>query len=245
MIQKLAIGLADPKNLPRLVRTDDAVVVVDLFRATSTIQILVDKDCEVIPLASLEENYSTSKCNADRIRIGEWQGKQPPGFFADNSPSKVLVANISGKAIEFLSSNGSGAILAAQSASLVICACLFNAGAVIEAILKVGGQWWFCPAGCRGEQRIEDDYVCACLAYSLLGYGAVLQPDIQQLVADLAEIDPSTLRNNPGAQFLLQIGAMQDLDFILHSDYQSSLVPVLNGGKLSGMTVERIHRANV
>ena len=246
MIQHLRIDLADPTDLAQCLQTGDSVVVVDLFRATSTIQILVDRRCEVVPLASIADIDNHNFENRNLLRVGEWRGTHLKGSFADNSPTEMLRADIAGKTIDFLSSNGTGAILAAKSAALVICSSLFNEKAVAEVILKRKGRWWLCPAGCRGDRRIEDDYVCACIGDALVRQGIAPQTRLKNLMTELDNVDRSTLLNGPGAQFLIKTGAVPDLDFILGGNYQSKLVPRLTStNSLIGTYIEEFVEADV
>lgn len=242
--QSLWVNLADPDDLKHCIQAGDTVVVVDLFRATSTIQILIDKGCTVIPMASILDADPVNSHGF--LRIGEWHGLRPGGFFADNSPTEILEKNISGRTVEFLSSNGSGAIIAASAASRVICANLFNEKAVITKIITSKGRWWLCPAGCRGDRRIEDDYVCARLGRILTDQGFILQPRLTQLITQLGYVDVSVLLDSPGALFLRRTDAMKDLDFILHSGYQSHFLPTLIEGKLyRNFDIERVVNRSV
>src|SRR5215217_9153006 len=72
-------------------RAGSAVVVVDAFRASTTIAVLVSKGARVIPVASIEEAASAET----NFRIGERGGAKVAGFDFGNSPTEILVSEIS------------------------------------------------------------------------------------------------------------------------------------------------------
>jgi 2-phosphosulfolactate phosphatase len=71
-------------------RDGAAVVVVDAFRASTTIAVLVSKGARVVPVASIEEATSVS---AD-FRIGERGSAKVAGFDFGNSPKEILDSDI-------------------------------------------------------------------------------------------------------------------------------------------------------
>jgi phosphosulfolactate phosphohydrolase-like enzyme len=130
-----------------------------------------------------------------------------------------------------VSSNGSGAILAASGASLVACASLLNEPAAAALMMDSGiDRWWLVPAGARGQRRIEDDYVCARLARSLAGRGAQLGSAAQRLCRACDGLTIADIAGAPGARWVIEHVGPQDVEFILNGDYSSTLVPVLREG---------------
>src|SRR3712207_7900289 len=67
-------------------REGAAVVVVDAFRASTTISVLVSKGARVVPVASIEE--AASYAGAD-YRIGERGSAKVHGFDFGNSPTEI------------------------------------------------------------------------------------------------------------------------------------------------------------
>jgi 2-phosphosulfolactate phosphatase len=72
-------------------REGAAVVVVDAFRASTTIAVLVRKGARMIPVASIEEAAVYS--GAD-YRIGERGSVKARGFDFGNSPTEVEEAEL-------------------------------------------------------------------------------------------------------------------------------------------------------
>lgn len=218
---------------------DCGVVVVDLFRATSTIQILIDSGCTV-RLLDRPPRLSTRPPGIDR-RIGEWAGRLPTGMDCGNSPVQVKDLGLEGEAVEFLSSNGAGVILSMSPAGCVICASLFNVAAIVRFVQESKlTDWWLVPAGSRGTRHIEDDYVCARIARDLSISGFKLTRRLRAVVEDLAEMPVDHLLTGRGAQLVLEREGPRDLEFILHSGYRSPRIPLLQGDTLvSVLTSDR------
>ena len=70
----------------RAARNGAAVVVVDTFRASTTISVLVEKGIRVVPVASIEE--AASYPGAD-YRMGERGSEKIQGFDFGNSPTEL------------------------------------------------------------------------------------------------------------------------------------------------------------
>lgn len=67
-------------------REGAAVVVVDAFRASTTISVLVSKGARVVPVASIEEAASYAGAY---YRIGERGSAKVHGFDFGNSPTEI------------------------------------------------------------------------------------------------------------------------------------------------------------
>src|SRR5215212_1363282 len=74
-------------------REGAAVVIVDAFRASTTIAVLVSRGALVVPLASIEE--AATYPGAD-YRIGERGGAKVQGFDFGNSPTEIGAAGLKG-----------------------------------------------------------------------------------------------------------------------------------------------------
>ncbi len=67
-------------------RAGSVVIVVDAFRMSTTIAVLVSKGARVVPVASVEEASSAET----RFRIGERGSAKVAGFDFGNSPTEIL-----------------------------------------------------------------------------------------------------------------------------------------------------------
>ena len=86
------------------------VVVIDVLRATSTINTLLFLGADhVKPIGSLEECKNLK--DHDYIIMAERLGKKVDGFDYGNSPTKLREKDIRGKKVAIATSNGSKAII--------------------------------------------------------------------------------------------------------------------------------------
>ncbi|MFF0452886.1 2-phosphosulfolactate phosphatase [Nocardia africana] len=199
-------------------------IVIDLFRATSTLQILVDSGHEVTIAATPGE--ANTKLRDGWRGVGEWHGETPTGFVSGNSPRLARHLQQVGPPIVFLSSNGAGAIrAAARNAAHVLLGNLWNISMLADIVMTVSGLWLLVPAGLRGQRSAEDDLMCSMLAAEI-GV-AVTGLSSTGSVTDLKGYAENHLPHD------LEVRA--DIDFILSSSYKPSRIPVYRDGLIVGL----------
>lgn len=222
------LELCDPSELepPGDGEPVTGVVVVDLFRATSTLRSLVEHGHETEILATPEQ--AAEALRRGRRCLGEWHGAVLDGFVCGNSPTRVRDLPVTGAPLSFLSSNGARALTqAARVADTVLTADLGNLDALAATVAR-GGRWLCVPAGCRGERRTEDDFVCVELARRLPG---AVGPRLARLCGTLDGVTVDDLAHGPSAEWLVrheQTGA-DDLAFILAQRPDSPVLPYYDG----------------
>ena len=126
-------------------RAGFAIVVVDAFRVSVTIALLISKGARVVPVVSIEEAASAE---AD-LRVGERGSAKVAGFDFGNSPTEILDAEIPSSSTVALSTNGTRVLEAAGGASYIFVGSFVNATALvgeisedhIERVTVVGCDW--------------------------------------------------------------------------------------------------------
>jgi 2-phosphosulfolactate phosphatase len=119
---------------------EGAVVVVDAFRASTPIAVLVGKGARVIPVVSIEEAISFA--GAD-YRIGERGGARVAGFDFGNSPTQVEGLELgSGVTVVLSTTNGTRVTEAARGVSAILTGAFVNARAVAEDLMT--GDYGVC-----------------------------------------------------------------------------------------------------
>lgn len=99
--------------------SDKIVVVIDVFRATSTIaSILENRADAVIPVDDVEKSKSFE--GADIILAAERNGEKPEGFLYGNSPFDYPPDVVEDKTVVFTTTNGTKAIEMASGNCLAI-----------------------------------------------------------------------------------------------------------------------------
>lgn len=128
---------------PRLLElydvTDSIVVVIDVFRATSTIATaLYNGAARVIPVASVETCIETGNATPNSITAGERDGKIIPGLQYGNSPAEYPRSFIEGKTLVLTTTNGTKLLHMAlqKGASEIITGSFPNLGAVCDHLVQ-------------------------------------------------------------------------------------------------------------
>ena len=168
-------------------RSGSVVVVVDAFRASTTIAVLVSKGARVVPVASIEHAYSYP--GAD-FRIGERGSDKVAGFDFGNSPTEVLEAEVPPDSTVSLSStNGTRVVEAAGGAPAILTGAFVNAGALAEALageLAAGahGAEEVVVVGCgwEGRRASEDEAAAGAILDRLRVRGVELDRRARRVV---------------------------------------------------------------
>jgi 2-phosphosulfolactate phosphatase len=214
-------------------RTGAVVVVVDAFRASTTIAVLVSKGAMVFPVASIEEAASAGT----DFRIGERGSAMVAGFDFGNSPTEILASEIPPDSTVALSTtNGTRIVEAAAGARLILTGAFVNAqslanflsdGTYDDAVMAVIGCGW------EGRRASEDEVAAGAILHRLESRGAELDERARHVAERYLSRSTSTLRGNSAARRLKRLGYERDLEFCLAED-TVPVVPRLVGGAFVG-----------
>ncbi len=225
MIARYAGGATGARSAAR---AGSSIVVVDAFRASTTISVLVSKGAEVRPVASLEEAYAAE---AD-FRIGERGSVKVSGFDFGNSPTEVRAAEIKpGSTVALSTTNGTRVIEAAAGAPHILTGAFVNATAISEELAVADGHKEVVVVGCgwEGRRASEDEAAAGAILHRLQLRGARLDERARRVVERYLNRTRNDLRDNSAARRLKRVGYEADLDFCLSEDILD-VVPRLLGG---------------
>jgi 2-phosphosulfolactate phosphatase len=229
----LATYTAGESGARRAARDGAAVVVVDVFRASTTIAVLVRKGVRVIPVASVEE--AAAHAGAD-YRIGERGGAKLSGFDFGNSPTEVEESKfISGATVVLTTTNGTRIIEAAHDAPVILAGAFVNANAVADELATgvYGTRVAIIGCGWQGRRASEDESAAGAILHRLKEKGAELDERAERVV-DLYLTRPErSLRRNSAARRLVRLGYGKDLDFCL-AENTVPIIPHLVGEAFIG-----------
>lgn len=220
------------KGARRAAREGAAVVVVDAYRASTTIAVLVHKGAEVIPVASIEE---AARLPGVDYRIGERGSAKVKGFDFGNSPMEVRDAGIPpGATVVLSTTNGTRVVEAARGASSIFTGAFVNASAIADA-LTAGSHDSVFIVGCgwEGRRASEDESAAGAILHRLRERGARLDERAQRVVGLYLSRPEGALRANSAARRLLRLGYAEDLDFCLAEDTVPA-APRLSGRTFAG-----------
>jgi len=199
-------------------RAGSVIVVVDAFRASTTIAVLVSKGARVLPVASVEEAASAGT----DFRIGERGSAKVAGFDFGNSPTEILGREIPPDSTVALSTtNGTRIVEAASGARAILAGAFVNASVLAEylsgeayddAEIAVVGCGW------EGRRASEDEAAAGAILYRLGSCGVGLDGLAGRVVERYLSRPARVLRNNSAARRLKRLGYERDLAFCLAED---------------------------
>lgn len=192
-----------------------AIVAVDVIRATTTAVTAVDRGHRLFVGASLDHAVSLAAELDDPLLVGELGGHMPYGFDLQNSP--LLVDQLTDRRpIVLLSTGGTALMHQAARHGTAFVACLRNVSATAEHLAERGADVAIIGAGTRGEFREEDQLGCAWLAQRLADRG--LEPANDETGALMDRWRGATVEAisaSASAAYLLRTGQIADLEFVL------------------------------
>lgn len=142
---------------------DRAVVVIDVFRACSTIATaLANGARQVLPVPDMGTGVQLARTMADDTYLlgGERNGVMIEGCDLGNSPLDYTRDMVADRTVIFKTTNGTGAILAGQAGVHLVIGSLLNADRVVAFLESVDVPITLLCSGWRGRVSYEDT-LCA------------------------------------------------------------------------------------
>jgi 2-phosphosulfolactate phosphatase len=138
---------------------DKNVVVIDVLRATSTINtILFSGAKSVMPVETLDECMKLRDQGC--IIMAERMGKKVEGFDFGNSPTKIEKSEFEGKDVGIATSNGTKAIVKTKGSHITLIGSFLNLSKIIEYINNSNNDVLLVCSGWKGSTNLEDT-LCA------------------------------------------------------------------------------------
>lgn len=212
-------------------RRGSAVVVVDVYRASTTVAVLIEKGARVVPVASIEA--AASFPGAD-YRVGERGSAKVKGFDFGNSPTEIRDASIvPGSTVALSTTNGTRVVEAAAGAPQVFMGAIVNARAVAGALIREGGPVTVVGCGWEGRRSSEDESGAGAILAHLEELGVRLDGRAESVVRGYRRRTEAALRRNSAARRLKRLGYEHDLDLCLAPE-AVPVVPRLVGDAFVG-----------
>jgi 2-phosphosulfolactate phosphatase len=214
-------------------KAGSAIVVVDAFRASTTIAVLISKRARVIPVASIEEAASTPV----DFRAGERGSEKVTGFDFGNSPTEILEAEIPpGSTIALSTTNGTRIMEAAARAPYILAGSFVNATAIADALSTgfAGERVTVVGCGWEGRRASEDETAAGGILRRLEERGARLDGRARHVVDAYLSRPVERLRSNSAARRLRRLGYERDLDLCLAEDIVPVVPLMLDGAFVEG-----------
>lgn len=218
-----------------LYRHSHAMVVADVFRATSCIVTALACGHPVYPVGTMAEALVLAGRLKNALLAGEQAGVKPDCFDYDNSPA-ALEGVRGSSPIVLLTSAGTLLLTNCRGASSVYVASLRNLSATARRV-EEHARVALIGAGTRGHPRPEDQLVCAWIGDTLLQRG--FEPEDSRTLDEIERYrgaDLDILRSSPSADYLRGVGQDDDIDFVLAHVDDIAEVAVYNGQQVSLLT---------
>ncbi|MCD6064089.1 MAG: 2-phosphosulfolactate phosphatase [Flavipsychrobacter sp.] len=145
--------------------TDKVVVIIDVFRATSTIAAALHNGAKsVIPVASVAECIEIGKAMPNSVTAGERDGKIAAGLEYGNSPSEYPRSFIEGKNLVLTTTNGTRLLHMVQNAAVIVTGAFLNLGAVSEFLIAQNKSVVLGCAAWKDRFNLEDTLFAGAVA---------------------------------------------------------------------------------
>lgn len=229
-----------PALLPLYNIENSIVIVIDIFRATSSICYGIDNGAEaIIPVATVEECLALK----DDICLlaAERDGQVVEGFDFGNSPFSYTTEKVKGKTIVLTTTNGTHAIDASKKTAYeVIIGSFLNVDAVCDYLKTQDKDVFLLCAGWKNKFNLEDTLFAGAVVTRLKD-GNYFQDDSSTAAADLYELAKHDLgaytAKTSHSERLKLLGIEEDIKFCLQENITQT-IPVLKGNQLVKMVFE-------
>jgi 2-phosphosulfolactate phosphatase len=221
----------------------DCVVVVDLFRATTTIATLFARGLRRLTACADIGLARELRDSTGAVLFGEVRGLPPGDFDYGNSPVEAASLRMDGRDAVLFTTNGTVALAAPAGESRVYAGALANLSSVAREAAKAESVRIVC-AGNDGGRRIalEDALAAGVIAARIasLADGCSMSDNASLVVAALADQPiEARITSSQHAMTLRELGLEDDMAFALERD-TSTAVPMVAGWGPSWAVLENV-----
>lgn len=229
-----------PALLPLFNVEDYIVVVIDIFRATSSICYGIENGAEaIIPVSQVEECAAYREKGLDYLLAAERDGSVVEGFDFGNSPFSYTKEKVAGKTIVLTTTNGTHALHLSRSAKKIVIGSFLNLTALSNWLNTQNENVLLVCAGWKNNFNLEDTLFAGAVIEQLKDKGFVLD-DAAIAANDLFQIGKTDinayLKKTSHGERLKKLGIEKDIEFCLQVDLTTA-IPVLEGEKLVKLAV--------
>jgi len=210
------------------------VVVIDIFRATTSICYGIDNGAEaIIPVSQVEECLAYQEIHPEYLLAAERNGEVVSGFDFGNSPFSYTKEKVNGKTIVLTTTNGTHALHLSRSAKRIIIGSFLNLTAVCDWLKDQHENVLLVCSGWKNNFNLEDTLFAGAVTDQLKGDfriddAAIAANDLYLLAKD--DLD-GYLKKTSHSERLKQLGIEKDIAFCLNVDLTTA-IPVLDGERL-------------
>lgn len=232
--RKLEVCLT-PALIPLYKVEDYIVVIIDIFRATSSICYGIENGAEaIIPVAEVAECAAYREKGSEFLLAAERNGEVVEGFDFGNSPFSYTPEKVGGKTVVLTTTNGTHALHLSRAAKKVVIGSFLNLSALSAWLGNQQEDILLVCAGWKNNFNLEDTLFAGAVVEKLKDAGyklddaAIGANDLYR--AGCNDIN-AYLKKSSHSERLKKLGIEADVAFCLQVD-QITAIPVLEGDKL-------------
>ena len=214
---------------------DYVVVIIDIFRATSSICYGIENGTiAIIPVAEIEECEAFRKKGSGYLLAAERDGKVVTGFDFGNSPFSYTKEKVAGKTVVLTTTNGTQALHLSRKAKKIVIGSFLNLTALCNWLKTQDDNILLVCAGWKNNFNLEDTLFAGAVVEQLKGHSFI--PDDAAIAAnDLYQAGKHDingyLKKTSHAERLKKLGIEKDIQFCLQVDLTTA-IPVMQGDSL-------------
>ena len=236
MSEKLKIETClTPVLLPLYQIENSIAVIIDIFRATSSICYGIENGAEaIIPVAKVEECAAYREKGLDYLLAAERNGEVVAGFDFGNSPFSYTKEKVLGKTVVLTTTNGTHALHLSIKAKKIVIGSFLNLSALCNWLKDQQENILLVCAGWKNNFNLEDTLFAGAVIDQLKASGYQLD-DPSIAANDLFQLGKNDLnlylQKTAHSERLKKLGIEEDIKFCLQVDLTTA-IPVLEGEKL-------------
>lgn len=218
--------------------TNSIVVVIDIFRATSSICYGIENGAEsIIPVATIEacESYR----NSNFLLAAERNGEVVDGFDFGNSPFSYTEDKVFGKTIVLTTTNGTHAINMSRGAHKIVIGSFLNLASLCDWIKTQSNDVLLLCSGWKDKVNLEDTLFAGGVVHNLreenyhVDDAGIASEDLYIMAKDDLN---NYLKKTSHSERLKKLGIEEDIKFCLNLNITKG-IPVLDGERLIKMRI--------
>ncbi len=222
-----------PALIPLYNTEGKIVVVIDIFRATSSICYGIENGAlEIIPVATVAECAAYE--GKGYLLAAERNGEVVEGFNFGNSPFSYTPEKVNGQKIVLTTTNGTHAIKSLQATKEIIIGSFLNLTAICNYLIAQNTDVLLLCSGWKDKFNLEDTLYAGAVAQQLIEAGytpddAAIGAETMYTVArpNMREY----LKRSSHTIRLQELNIEDDIQFCLKTDIIST-IPVIVDGKI-------------
>ncbi|MGI4019908.1 MAG: 2-phosphosulfolactate phosphatase [Janthinobacterium lividum] len=224
-----------PALLPLYDIENSIAIIIDIFRATSSICYGIENGAEaIIPVAQVEECTAYREKGLDYLLAAERNGEVVEGFDFGNSPFSYTSEKVAGKTVVLTTTNGTHALHLSRSAKKVVIGSFLNLSALCNWLKFQQENILLVCAGWKNNFNLEDTLFAGAIVEQLKSENYRLD-DPSTAANDLFQLGKDDLnaylQKTAHSERLKKLGIEEDIRFCLQVDLTTA-IPILEGEKL-------------